>query len=146
MTRFGMILALMGLLAGPVQAWDEPARGSATRTALMDAIRPHADWILGAPVQFVVYDLRRSGDFAYANLQAQRPGGGAINVATTPAMMRGEAEDWMDLDDVIVLYKKSGDTWVAVHHSFGASDAWFIWEPLCREYKSVIGDFCQGVN
>lgn len=146
MTQLRMILAAGLLVAGQAQAWEEPARGSATRAALMDAIRPHAEWALGGPVEFIVQELRRDGDVAFSSLEAQRPGGGAIDTATTPIVQRQEAEDWMDLEQVLVLYKKSGDTWVAVHFSFGATDAWFVWEPLCREYRPVISDYCNGVD
>jgi len=33
-------------------AWEEPQRGTDTRSALMDALRPHAEWMLGKPVEF----------------------------------------------------------------------------------------------
>lgn len=136
------ILALAAALAGPGRAWEEPARGTATRAALMDAIRPHAEWSLGAPVEFVVHELRREGDVAFAMLRAQRPGGVPIDTRQTPIIARGEAEDWMEVEEVQVLYRRSGQTWVAVHFAFGASDVWFSWEPLCREYYPVIAEWC----
>ncbi|MGK7651789.1 hypothetical protein ACSQ76_04990 [Roseovarius sp. B08] len=133
---------LLVMLAGSAAAWEEPARGSATRGALMDAIRPIAEWKLGAPVQFVVHDLRREGNVAFAGLKAQRPGGGAIDPRQTPAVARGEEDGSFDISEIFVLYKKSGDTWVAVHYSFGATDAWWSWEPLCREYRAVTPGAC----
>ena len=140
-----MLLVWVGL-TGSAMAWEEPARGTATRSALMDAIRPQAEWYLGAPVEFVAHDLRREGGLAFAMLRAQRPGGGVINPAQTPMVQRGEAEDWMDVTEIQVLYQKSGKTWVAVHYAFGASDVWFAWGPLCQQYAPVIADFCQGVQ
>lgn len=131
----------------PALAWEEPARGTETRAALMDAIRPHAEWQLGAPVQFVVGTLRRQGDLAFAMLMAQRPGGVAINMFQTPGYLRGEIDpEFMDGTSIQVLYKKSGDTWVAVHWAIGATDVWFSWGPLCREYRPVIEEFCVGVD
>jgi hypothetical protein len=53
----------------------------------------------------------------------------------------GKAEDLVQT----FLYKLSGETWVAVHHAVGATDVWFAWGPLCREYGAVIADYCQGV-
>lgn len=141
MPRF-LFTMLLVMLAGAAAAWEEPARGSATRGALMDAIRPIAEWKLGAPVQFVVHHLRREGDVAFAGLTAQRPGGGAIDLSQTPAVLRGEEDGSFDISEIFVLYKKSGDTWVAVHHSFGATDAWWSWEPLCREYRAVTPGAC----
>ncbi len=127
-TRFpALILSLVVSFSAPASAWEEPARGTETRKALMDAIRPHADWALGAPIEFVVLELRRSGDLAFAMLEAQRPGCAAIIASQTPIVQREEAESWMDVEQVQVLYRKSGDTWVAVHFGFGATDAWWIW-------------------
>ena len=140
------VLAVTLSLGTGAQAWEVPARGTPDRAALMDAIRPHAEWYLGAPVEFVVHELRRSGDVAFAMLHAQRPGGGRINAASTPMVLRGEAEDWMDVTEAQVLYRKSGSTWVAVHHAFGATDVWFAWGPLCREYRAVIAEYCVGVQ
>ena len=73
-------LALVAALAlpGAAQAWEEPARGTELRADLMDALRPMAEWDLGAPVEFVVLDLRVAGDVAFASVMAQRPGGAPI--------------------------------------------------------------------
>lgn len=76
-------------------------------------------------------------------LSAQRPGGAAIDLTTVP--------DWTKPDmglsvsvptEIQALYQRSGETWVAVHYAFGATDVWFAWDPLCREYHSVIADYC----
>ncbi|MFD1809406.1 hypothetical protein ACFSHQ_18900 [Gemmobacter lanyuensis] len=49
------------LFALPAQAWTEPPRGSAERRAMMDAMRPLAEWDLGAPIEFIVQSLRVEG-------------------------------------------------------------------------------------
>ncbi|TNF22558.1 MAG: hypothetical protein EP318_03520 [Rhodobacteraceae bacterium] len=142
---FGLVF---GLALGPghaawAQNWTEPARGSETRRALMDALRPHAEWELGAPVEFVVGVLRVSGDLAFAAVAAQRPGGGAIDLRQTPGYFRGTLEPgMMDGTNIQALYRRSGKTWVAVHHAIGATDVWFAWDPLCAEYRAVIADYC----
>ena len=125
------------------QAWVTPPRGSATRAQLMDAIRPHAEWMLGAPVEFVVNDLRLLGDRAFAMLVAQRPGGGAINVLQTPMVERGEFDPFLaDTPHIEVLYVKSGDTWVALHWAIGATDVWYAWEPICGPFRALIPEVC----
>lgn len=125
-------LALIALLAlslagGPVAAQDvfEPARGSDLRADLMSALRPHAEWALGAPVQFIIHDLRVSGDVAFASISAQRPGGAPIDLHQTP--LAAQNPDWIeDMDGATLqaLLEKSGRVWVAVHHEIGATDAW----------------------
>ncbi len=61
----------------------EPARGTAERAELMDAIRPLVEARVGPPVEFVVDRLRVAGDWAFAIVQPQRPGGGAIDMYAT---------------------------------------------------------------
>lgn len=131
------------LLAQPAMAWDAPARGSAVRSDLMDAIRPHAEWSLGAPVQFVVHDLRVAGNVAFASLTAQRPGGGAIDLAATPGAMRGEIDtELSDGTSIQALLQLSGKTWVATHHAIGATDVWWSWQEFCPTWHPVIPEVC----
>lgn len=139
-------LAIAGMLAAgaaAAQAWHEPARGSAERRDVMDALRGHAEWSLGAPVQFVVYELRVAGDRGFAAVQPQRPGGAAIDPATTPAVQRSELY-LEDLDGLHMeaLLVRVGQTWVAVEHSFGATEAWWAGWPFCADWQSVIPEFC----
>lgn len=146
--RLIWVVALLGLGfadQAAAQSWSEPQRGTATRRALMDAIRPHAEWQLGAPVEFVVQELRRAGPLAYASVHAQRPGGKAINIYQTPGVRRGGVDpEFSDGTTLQALYRKSGETWVAVHWAIGATDVWFAYDEMCRVYYPVIPEFCQG--
>ena len=147
-------LFVLGLLlvASVVRAdYVEPARGSATRKALMDALRPHAEWVLGAPVQFVVHDLRLAEGqglpfaVAFAAVQAQRPGGGAIDIRATPGFARGELDpEFMDGTMFQALYRKEGATWVAVHWAVGATDVWYADTNFCPDYFAVLLEVCAG--
>ena len=70
----------------------------------MDAIRPHIEWELGQPVEFIVNELRASGNYALAFLAPQRPGGTKIDLLKTPGFQRGSLEpDYMDGTAVVVL-------------------------------------------
>lgn len=143
----GMALAVAATGTTAVgEQWHEPERGTQVRRDLMDAVRPIAEWQLGAPVQFVVHELRLAGDIAFGTLSAQRPGGGIIDLANAPASQRGDFYA-SDLDGALynVFYKKSGDMWVAVEWTIGATDAWWAWEPMCRAFGPVIEEFCVGM-
>lgn len=145
MHKMLFVAVVPGVLAGAALAWDVPGRGSPDRIALMDALRPHAEWVLGAPVEFVVDDLRVAGDRAFGAMRAQRPGGGAIDLAATPGARRGDFDVEPGDGTVLqVLYQRSGDTWVAVHWAIGATDVWWAWDELCVDYRSVIRDYCGG--
>jgi hypothetical protein len=132
--------ALWALAGSAVWGWSEPAKGSKERAALMDAIRPVAEWWLGAPVEFAVQTLRVEGNRAFAVLDAQRPGGVPIDMARTPLALR---DGWdprvLDGARIDVLYKKSGGQWVAVLREIGATDAWYSYDPICAEWRSVLG-------
>ncbi|MCE8005869.1 hypothetical protein [Aestuariivita sp.] len=140
------ILIVWVVWAGPVsaQGYSTPERGTALRAALMDAIRPHAEWMLGTPVQFVVRDLRVAGDVGFASLSPQRPGGAEINLVQTPGYARGALHAGADGNGAAmqVLYKRAGQTWVAVHWVIGATDVWWSYPPLCAEYRAVTPEVC----
>jgi hypothetical protein len=126
----------------PSLAWDTPARGTQTRSALMDAIRPHAEWRLGAPLVFRVDDLRVSGSVAFGNLYAIRPDGSEITRAQIPSRPGWDNPlDW-DGPQIQVLYQRSGNTWVAVHHDIGATDVWWAAPVFCGQWRAVVPEFC----
>lgn len=145
-------ILITALLASPIVGWaqsmtqgyETPARGSATRAALMDAIRPHVEWSLAAPIEFIVNDLRVSGTVAFASLSAQRPGGAAIDMYQTPMHLRdGWEVEMMGGATVQVLYQRAGDTWVAVHHALGATDVWYAWQDYCPIWAPVLPETCN---
>lgn len=109
----------------------------------MDALRPHAQWMLGSPIEFVVFDLRQSGRLAFAAVNPQRTGGAEIRLHETPGYQRGELDiDFMDGVAMQALFYKSGETWVAVHWALGATDVWYAYEPICAVWAAVIPEVC----
>lgn len=142
MNRAGLLLAFT-LLPQLAHAWSEPARGSAERRAMMDALRPHAEWLLDAPVEFVVGELRVQGNSGMAMVSPQRPGGGAINLAHTPMVLRDGADpDHMDGTDMQALLTRQGKTWVVVHWAIGATDVWWADPQYCGKWGGVIPEVC----
>jgi hypothetical protein len=138
-----VLLALLSPAAG-AQDWVEPERGSELRTDLLSSIRPHIEWALGPPIEFVVWEMRVRGDIAFASLWAQRPGGGQIDLRDTPAARRGILDpDVGDGPGVQVLYIKSGRVWVALHYAINATERWYSDKPFCDVWASVIPEACQ---
>lgn len=141
-----LLVMLLGAGGANAQNWQEPPRGSPVREALLDALRPHAMWMLGSPIEFVVYDLRQSGKLAFASVYPQRPGGAEIDLRDTPAFQRGELDpEFMDGVTMQALYYKSGETWVAVHWALGATDVWWATEPICGSWRKVTPEICEGL-
>lgn len=140
------VSALAIILSAPIQAlaWEEPARGSALRGDLMDALRPHAEAIFGAPVVFVVQELRVDGDVAFGMLRPVRPGGGEIVYDDlAPEYREYEERDYWNGPDMQVLYELSGRTWVATHQVQGATDAWWADPVFCPKWHPVIVEYCS---
>lgn len=145
-----LFVAIFLLLGAPALAqlsgatYITPQRGDPDRAQLMDALRPHAEWMLGAPVEFVIIDLRVAGDVAFASVVAQRPGGGEISLYETPAYERGSMDPEMsDGSTLQALYMRSGATWVAVHHAIGATDVWYAWDGFCPIWSAVLPETCR---
>jgi hypothetical protein len=147
MRRLLSALCLILFAAAPAAAetFFEPKRGSELRADLMSAIRPHAEWALGKPVQFVIHDLRTDGAVAFAMVTAQRPGGQQIDLARTPLALRdGEYVDDMDGATMQALLVKSGRVWVAVEHTIGATEAWWDYPArYCADWASVLPHTCR---
>ncbi len=134
MPALAAVFLFLAAAAASAQGWYEPARGTPERRALMDAIRPQAESEFGAPVEFVVRQLRVSGNLAYAYVDAQRPGGARINLEPTP---KG---NYLDNNGVGALYRRQGGRWVVAHYAIGATDTW--WQPACQEFRPVLAEFC----
>jgi hypothetical protein len=139
-----IVAIILLVLTLPAQAYESPPRGTATRADLMDALRPIAEWTLGAPVQFVVNDIRVSGNVAFVSVTAQRPGGAPINIRNTPLVLRDMIEpDMIDGTNIQALLQKSGRMWVPVHQETGATDVWYAWPALCPVWGPVLPEICQ---
>lgn len=125
------------------QSWYEPARGSAERVELLDALRPFAEFVVGPPVEFVVSSLRISGDVAFVSATAQRPGGAPINPVETPAYRRGAHDPVAgNLDRYHALYVKSFGVWQVKHRSYDAQDVWWSDPAVCARFGPVTPEVC----
>lgn len=142
-------LTLFALFFGTVLAAEyvEPERGSQVRKAMLDAMRPHAEWELGGPIEFVVDEMRHAGAAGFVSVRAQRPGGKPIDVYKTPGYARGDFNpDAMEDMAMQALLRRSGDTWVAVHWAIAATDVWYAYAPYCRRYREVLPILCEGLE
>jgi len=111
-------------------AWAEPfepLRGSTVRTEILQTIRFAAEKDLGAPVEFVVDDLRVDGKIAFAALSAQRPGGGDIDLSQAPFVLRGDRSlDTIDGPTVVAYLIWESEGWQISDYIVGPADVWWI--------------------
>ena len=70
-----LLLSLAFCATIPAAAQMTPPRGSPLRAQLMDTLRPTVMAEIGGPIEFVVTYLRVMGQWTYAYVRPQRPGG-----------------------------------------------------------------------
>ncbi len=81
---------------------------------------------LGAPIEFVVSEIRVSGEWAFVIARPQRPGGTAINFTYTRYAAAYRADMMSDL--AIALLRSSPAGWLVHAYVFGPTDvAWLDW-------------------
>jgi len=124
-------LALLPALAVG-QKVTTPARESADRKGIMNALRPKVESALGIKVIFEVTHLKMKGDWSMMTATPRHTNGKAIDYSKTKLKPEMEAfEDW-----VCALFRKDAKTkkWVLITHVLGATDvAWYGW---WEEYKA----------
>ncbi|MBV2360595.1 hypothetical protein KUH32_12485 [Thalassococcus sp. CAU 1522] len=103
-----------------------PQRGTADRSALMDAARIPVEAALGLPVIFIVDVLRTDGRWAYLQAVPVNPDGTPLDWARTP--LAAERARGVASDVVMVLIARTGGTWQAVDWVIGPTDVhWLSW-------------------
>jgi hypothetical protein len=130
--------------AAVAQTYSEPARGSETRQDILDAIRPQAEWSFAPPIEFLVGEIRVAGKVAFATVRAQRPGGGEIDIFTTPDVRRGQLDPEAGNGPTMeVLLQKSGRVWVGVHYGLNSSEGWWHDPGYCPIWAAVLPEVCR---
>jgi hypothetical protein len=127
-----------------LSAWETPQRGSDLRRDLADSLRPHAEQVFGTPVVFVIHDLRVDGNLGFGQFTAKRPNGKKITLSDLRPRFREFYEpDLWGGADIQALFKKSGRTWVAVHHAISPTDVWWADPFLCQTWAPVTPQACN---
>jgi hypothetical protein len=81
---------------------------------------------VGAPVEFVVNQMRVLGEWAFVILEPQRPGGGKIEYVYTK--YQGAVENDMFGGDAIALLRQTPKGWLVYEYVMGATDVpWVEW-------------------
>ncbi len=146
MRKLMAIVVGLILLAGVAAAQSiyTPQRGTELRSTLMDTMRPYAEEVFGAPVEFVVNDLKVKGDHAYASVTAQRPGGIPIDLHKIPAqdMVVFGINDYTGMN---FFLRVVNGRWTVYAQAAFATDVW--WEgraDICPEWGPLLEWGCKG--
>jgi hypothetical protein len=95
-----------------------PEKGSAERTAILDALRIPVERQMKQKIVFVVETMNVSGTWAYVGGRPQTPSGGRPSLKGT--VFEGE-EDMFD-DNFFGLLRKRRGKWQVVTHALGCTD------------------------
>lgn len=127
------------LLAGPALAHGvvEPGRGSALRRQILDALRPSVVRDLGAPIEFVVSQMRVAGAVCFTQVECQRPGGRPIDLARTPLAQRQDLSLIDGTRTEAFLFRTAG-RWQVEDYAVGATDLWWSDPRFCTRYRAVM--------
>ena len=114
-------------LAFPVVAQVQtPSRGSPQLAAILDTVRLRVEAEVGQPVEFVVNELRVLGEWAFARLVPQRPGGGEIPWAYT--RFQSDYDAGMFEAEVVALVRNTPAGWLLYEYDLGSTDvSWIDW-------------------
>ena len=141
MTRLMMLSAALAftVFAPIALAADvhEPAKGSAERKAILDAIRPAIEAQMRGPVEFSINVMLSDGEWAFVGANPQRPGGGAIDAEATA--FTGQSEQ-MDGLTTYALVRFANGRWNHIDDIVGPTDvAYMSWLEQYQVPKAVIG-------
>ena len=130
--RWRVLLVLACLLVGlpAAMAAYTPARGSAERKAILNALRVPVQRNVHQSVEFRILRLRVQSGWAFVEAEPQRPGGGKINYRGTRYWPAVQAGAFGGL--VHGLLRKQGGRWRVVTYVVGASDV--VYSPWARRY------------
>lgn len=113
-----------------------PARGSAERQALMDALRETVRRELGKPAIFGVNELRVLGDWAFADVSPRNPDGTPLDYRGTP--LEAAQREGMAGDGMYALLRRQNGRWWVVRHAIGPTDvAWIPWEEELHAPRAI---------
>ncbi len=133
------VMIFLWVVSGAAAAQPvEPPRGSELRAELLDTVRPLVEYDLGAPVEFMVWEMSVDGDLAFARMRAQRPGGGVIDMETTPMVARRHVPmDLIDGPRLEVFFARTEGHWYVYEYVIGSTDAWW-WGFQCETFGTLL--------
>lgn len=116
----GIALGALFALAAAAQSVYTPAKGSAERTAILNALRVPVEKELKQKIIFDVENFNVSGVWAFLSGDPQGAAGGKPDSSGTPYQEAIDA-DIFD-NNFFALLKKSGGRWKVIRYEIGCTD------------------------
>ena len=114
------------------QAVHTPERGSAERTAILDALRDPVEKELKQKIVFVAEHFNVSGNWAFIGGTPQNPDGGQPDYSGTPHQAAKDAGAFDN--NIFAVLKKTAGRWRVVTYAIGCTDVCYA--DWWRRYKA----------
>ena len=125
-------IVLVFTFAAFAQSVHTPEKGSAERTAILNALRVPVEKELKQKIQFAAATFNVQGNWAFVSGEPQNMAGGEPDYKNTEHQ---EAIDAGAFDNNFsALLKKTGGKWKVVTHAIGCTDV--CYEPWAADYKA----------
>ncbi|MEP6946470.1 MAG: hypothetical protein ABJA02_11180 [Acidobacteriota bacterium] len=133
-TLIFVMLAFAALAAA--QAVHTPEKGSAERTAILDALRAPVERELKQKIVFAADNFNVSGTWAFLAGQPQSASGDQPNYRGTP-YQRAKVEGMFD-NNFFALLKKTSGKWKVVTYAIGCTDVCYVdWWKRYKAPKAI---------
>lgn len=130
---------LIFAISALAQTANTPAKGSAERTAILNALRVPVEKELKQKIQFSIQTIKTQGSWAFVNGEPQNATGGAPNYKNTP--YNDAIENGAFDNNFQALLKKTGGKWKVVTYVVGCTDVcWLGWDEQYKAPKTIFPD------
>lgn len=129
---FGLFIVLIFASGAFSQAVYTPAKGSAERAAILNALRVPVEKELKQKISFSTDHFKASGNWAFLTGEPQTPGGGRPNYRNTPYRDAFESDAFDN--NFFALLRKSGGKWKVVTYAIGCTDVCYL--SWWKDYKA----------
>jgi hypothetical protein len=128
----GLSIILFFAFSAFAQSVYTPEKGSAERTAILNALRVPVERELKQKIQFSINNFKVKGNWAFLDGAPQNLSGERPNYEGTPYQ---EAIDGGAFDNnFFALLRKMGGKWKVVKYAIGCTDVCYL--PWADEYKA----------
>lgn len=136
--KFFLSLSIILALAWAVSAQKvyTPEKGSAERTAILNALRVPVEKELKQKISFNVQTLNVQGIWAFLSGEPQTVAGGKPDYRNTP--YREAVNSGAFDDNFFALLKKTGGKWKVVKYDIGCTDVCYVgWWKTYKAPKAI---------
>ena len=132
-------LSIILVFAGAAFAQQKvytPEKGSAERTAILNALRVPVEKELKQKIQFALENFNVQGNWAFLGGTSQNTDGGEPNFKNTEYQKRIEFGAFDN--NIFALLKKTGGKWKVITYQIGCTDVCYLgWDKQYKAPKAI---------